>query len=198
MDTMRATRVIPVDLNSLLYGYELMLGKTTAAAQRKLAIQKYLFNGRFFCDFNTTSMQESEQITAAAAYPLFFNISSASQARSTANALRLYLLEAGGLATTNISSGQQWDSPNGWAPLQYMAVMGLENYGESQLAETIAKRFLAVVEKVYNQTGKLVEKYNVVQPGGGGGGEYQTQDGFGWTNGVYSVLKSRFVSSHSS
>jgi alpha,alpha-trehalase len=30
----------------------------------------------------------------------------------------------------------------------------------------------------------LVEKYNVITRGGGAGGEYPLQDGFGWTNGV--------------
>ncbi len=39
--------------------------------------------------------------------------------------------------------------------------------------------------KVYKNTGKLVEKYNVVDMSlEAGGGEYPVQDGFGWTNGV--------------
>ena len=33
-------------------------------------------------------------------------------------------------------------------------------------------------------TGKLMEKYNVDEKLVAGGGEYPTQDGFGWTNGV--------------
>jgi len=45
------------------------------------------------------------------------------------------------------------------------------------------------VEGVYEQSGRLVEKYDVVTPGrSGGGGEYTTQDGFGWTNGVMRQL----------
>jgi alpha,alpha-trehalase len=40
------------------------------------------------------------------------------------------------------------------------------------------------VNELYRQSGKLVEKYNVVTIGRGGGGEYPLQDGFGWTNGV--------------
>lgn len=36
----------------------------------------------------------------------------------------------------------------------------------------------------YQHDGKLMEKYNVVTSGGGSGGEYPLQDGFGWTNGV--------------
>jgi alpha,alpha-trehalase len=38
---------------------------------------------------------------------------------------------------------------------------------------------------VYKATGKLMEKYNVVDiDKAAGGGEYAGQDGFGWTNGV--------------
>ncbi len=48
----------------------------------------------------------------------------------------------------------------------------------------VARRFLAAVEIVYNSTGKIVEKYDVVQSTPGGGGEYPLADGFGWTNGV--------------
>ena len=44
---------------------------------------------------------------------------------------------------------------------------------------------MANVNDVYGQSGKLVEKYDVVTVGrSGGGGEYPLQDGFGWTNGV--------------
>jgi alpha,alpha-trehalase len=89
------------------------------------------------------------------------------------------------LVTTLKTSGQQWDAPNGWAPLQWIAVKGLLNYEETDLAEAIAKSWINLNLKVYNETGKLMEKYDVndlSKPAGGG--EYPSQDGFGWTNGV--------------
>jgi alpha,alpha-trehalase len=64
----------------------------------------------------------------------------------------------------------------------------LRDYGQSPLAATIACRWMANVNDVYRHSGKLVEKYNVVTPGRGGGGEYPLQDGFGWTNGVMRKL----------
>ncbi|HLU05825.1 MAG TPA: trehalase family glycosidase, partial [Woeseiaceae bacterium] len=70
------------------------------------------------------------------------------------------------------------------APLQWIAVTGLRRYGHDDLAETIARRWLEMVSDVYRNTGRLLEKYNVVTLTSGGGGEYPTQDGFGWTNGV--------------
>ncbi|MGA0232763.1 MAG: trehalase family glycosidase, partial [Saprospiraceae bacterium] len=44
-------------------------------------------------------------------------------------------------------------------------------------------------EKVYKDTGKMLEKYNVRDVTLiSGGGEYPVQDGFGWTNGVALAL----------
>jgi alpha,alpha-trehalase len=102
------------------------------------------------------------------------------------------LLQAGGLATTLVNTGEQWDAPNGWAPLQWIAVMGLRDYGYSTLAEDIAKRWVAANIFVYQQDAKLVEKYDVMNPGMGAGGEYATQIGFGWTNGVLLALGSLY------
>jgi alpha,alpha-trehalase len=99
------------------------------------------------------------------------------------------LLKAGGVITTNVDTGEQWDSPNGWAPLQWIAVSGLREYGHAALAAAIACRWIANVNDVYAQSGKLVEKYDVVTIGRtGGGGEYPLQDGFGWSNGVMRKL----------
>ncbi|HKL14138.1 MAG TPA: trehalase family glycosidase, partial [Balneolaceae bacterium] len=65
----------------------------------------------------------------------------------------------------------------------------LENYGLSTLADDIRTRWLKLNEHVYAETGKMVEKYNVSDIlKKGGGGEYPLQDGFGWTNGVFSAL----------
>jgi alpha,alpha-trehalase len=80
---------------------------------------------------------------------------------------------------------QQWDAPNGWAPLQWMTYKGLKNYQIDKLADEIRKRWLRQNERVYNATGKMMEKYNVMDTTLiAGGGEYPNQDGFGWTNGV--------------
>src|SRR5207237_8478137 len=99
------------------------------------------------------------------------------------------LLEEGGIVTTTQNTGEQWDAPNGWAPLQWIAVSGLRQYAQGRLAETIACRWMVSVKRVYGETGKLVEKYDVMSSGrSGGGGEYPLQDGFGWTNGVMRKL----------
>jgi alpha,alpha-trehalase len=98
-------------------------------------------------------------------------------------------LKSGGLITTLEETGQQWDAPNGWAPLQWVVIEGLRNYGHHALADEIKKRWVGVNLSVFKEKSKMVEKYDVAGDGGlGGGGEYPLQDGFGWTNGVLATL----------
>lgn len=100
----------------------------------------------------------------------------------------------GGLTTTLTQTGQQWDAPNGWAPLHWIAIIGLENYGFKELAGEIARRWLELNEKVFRQTGRMMEKYDVMHmEKTAGGGEYPSQDGFGWTNGVFLALKKKYL-----
>ena len=130
----------------------------------------------------------------AGVFPLFVGIATEEQAHAVADMLRKDFLHVGGLVTTAIDNGQQWDAPNGWAPLQWVAIQGLKRYGYDDLANEIATRWTALNERVYDATGKFVEKYNVENDDGlGGGGEYALQDGFGWTNGVYEALKKDFT-----
>ena len=88
-----------------------------------------------------------------------------------------------------INTGEQWDYPNGWAPLQWITYKGLKNYGYAALADSVARNWTDLNIRVFFETGKMMEKYDVVdinRPGGGG--EYPLQDGFGWTNGVFLKL----------
>ena len=69
----------------------------------------------------------------------------------------------------------------------------LDRYGHTALAQQIGTRFLQQVHNLYRNEDKLVEKYDVSGRGdGGGGGEYELQDGFGWTNGVTLKLLSKY------
>ena len=104
-----------------------------------------------------------------------------------------YLLKDGGIVSTPNNNGEQWDAPNGWAPQQWMAIEGLERYNQKALAKEIATRWIKLNNDVYLRTGKLMEKYNVVNTQlEAGGGEYPGQDGFGWTNGVLLALIKKY------
>ncbi len=203
--TLNTTQILPVDLNSLLFGLENAIRagcrrsgdqacalefKRRAAARRR-AVDRYLWDGPMgaYLDYRWTTKTRMTRVSAATLYPLFVSMSSMPQAQAVAEITARELLKAGGIVTTTVDTGQQWDSPNGWAPLQWIAISGLRTYAEAPLAALIACRWIANVNEVYRQSGKLVEKYNVVAPGrSGGGGEYPLQDGFGWTNGVTRAL----------
>ena len=205
--TIRTTDLVPVDLNSLLYGMEQAIAEgcerrrdiacqrdfARQAQVRGAAIAKYLWNptGGDYEDLDWRTNRLSGQLTAATLMPLFVGASSPDQAKGVAATVSAKLLRRGGLATTTVASKQQWDEPNGWAPLQWIAVAGLDRYGERALADTIASRWVATVSGVFSCTGRLVEKYNVDTGSAGGGGEYPVQDGFGWTNGVTRTLLDR-------
>jgi alpha,alpha-trehalase len=203
--SIRTTSIVPVDLNSLMFGLERAIragcerrADTRCArefarrsAARHAAIDRYLWDAASgtYLDYDLLRHRRIARVSAASLYPLFVGLASASQAHAVANSIRGSLLQPGGLATTTLNTGEQWDAPNGWAPLQWVAIAGLRAHGETGLAELIACRWMSVVNDVYRRTGKLVEKYDVVTLGRpGGGGEYPTQDGFGWTNGVMREL----------
>jgi len=135
-------------------------------------------------DLDWRAAKTTDRLSAATVAPLYFDVATPEQARAVARTVQARLLAAHGLLTTPIVTGQQWDAPNGWAPLQWMAIDGLARHGETALAEDIAKRWIAQNLEVFRATGKLVEKYDVTSAAEGGGGEYPLQDGFGWTNGV--------------
>ena len=204
MPTIVTTEIVPVDLNSLMFGLESAISAgceragdeagsaefSGRAAARSAAIDRYLWDrasGVYF-DYRWTERAPIARLSAAATYPLFFGCASPEQAGGVAAAVRGTLLKPGGLVTTLLATGEQWDAPNGWAPLQWIAVSGFNRYGERQLAESIARHWLRNVGRVYRESGKLVEKYDVLTERGGGGGEYPLQDGFGWTNGVTARL----------
>lgn len=198
--TIRTVDLIPVDLNSLLYSLEQTLARayrinarpaeasqfTQKALERRRAMHRYLWNPRsgIYEDSAWQDGQRTGHITAATLYPLFVGVATQAQANAVMRVVARELVEPDGLVTTRIRTGQQWDAPNGWAPLQWIAIEGLNRYGHRSLARRIAQRWIRENQTVYEATGKLVEKYDVTGDAAASGGEYPLQDGFGWTNGV--------------
>ncbi|MFM2338882.1 MAG: alpha,alpha-trehalase TreF [Bacteroidota bacterium] len=213
LSTIETSDIIPIDLNSLLYHIELFLASfyrktnnetkdslyTKRAKNRLEALQQYCYCNaqNLYFDYHWKHQKRSHHFTLASLFPLWLSAYPASKeeeiAKAAANKIESQLLKKGGVLTTTITNLQQWDAPNGWAPLQWITITALEKTGQHALAETIAKRWLTLNEDVYHRTGKLMEKYNVVETHlEAGGGEYEGQDGFGWTNGVYLALKKKY------
>jgi alpha,alpha-trehalase len=201
LNTINTTHIIPIDLNCLLFGVEQTLRKVykslnnakkhdfyaEKAKVREAMILKYCWQEElgFFMDYNFVEKKSTQAQTLATVFPLFFKIATQQQADKVAKNIEQHFLQSGGVVTSLNKTGQQWDAPNGWSPLQWMTIVALRNYGHIDLANTIKHRWLDMTTKVYQQTGKMMEKYNVMDTTLlAGGGEYENQDGFGWTNGV--------------
>ena len=197
--------IIPIDLNCLILHLEQTLKEAYQVSgnkskvqklvdltqKRKAAIKKYCWNEseQFFFDYDFVEKQIKSSFTLAGFFALFFEVASPNQAEEMARHLETKFLKPGGLTTTLVHSGQQWDAPNGWAPLQWICFKGLKNYGFDALANTVRDNWLKTNNAVFSKTGKMTEKYDVWnEQADATGGEYPNQDGFGWTNGVYLAM----------
>jgi alpha,alpha-trehalase len=172
------------------------------AKQLQDAINHYLWDekeGAYF-DYNWKTGKPTGILSTATAVPLFLHLAPQDKADAVAHTIQKRLLHVGGLTVTDQVTGQQWDAPNGWAPEEWMAIKGLEQYGHHDLAADIGRRWMARVIGTFEKSGVLLEKYDVVAndispTGGKGGGEYPMQVGFGWTNGTLLGLMNRYPQS---
>ncbi len=194
----------PVCLNSLLYGMERdmakirrIMGKEELAQQwedraveRQGRADRYLWDdeaGLYF-DYNLQTSRRRHYEFAATFYPLWLGMSSPEQARRVADNLDRFEAPGGILASTYVT-GNQWDAPFGWAPLNWIAVEGLRRYGHYEASERIARKFLTMVIDEFEKRGTLLEKYDVMRRSGNVSDEirfgYSSNEiGFGWTNAV--------------
>jgi alpha,alpha-trehalase len=206
IQTIETLNIAEVDVNCLLWNLEKTLAKSSAlqgftekenyftqrAADRKRMINHYFWdeNTGIYKDYHIKKHKKTSSEHIAALYPLFLGLANEKQAKAVSETIAEKFLYQGGLVTTTKNSGQQWDLPNAWAPYQWLGYKAMMNYGFTAVAEEIKNNWCSNVERVYNNTGKLMEKYNALDTETiAGGGEYPNQDGFGWTNGVYLKLK---------
>jgi alpha,alpha-trehalase len=234
--TVNASAIVPVDLNCMLYRMELNLAHMQrlligfdstslwdghfaayeAAALRRWDDMRSLLwledsgDGHgTFRDYRLDTGEHS-QITSLSdfAAPLWaFGSMKRFSNDVFASLLRSGLLQPGGALTTGLRTGQQWDAPNAWPPLQLMLIEGLDRLGDTapesqrsrKIADDLASAWLQSNLKAWQDTGLMFEKYDAFRPGiGGGGGEYTPQVGFGWSNGVALSLLERAKSNGNS
>jgi len=204
------THYAPVCLNSLLYRYELdmaiiigeILGDTASgqadyfndrAAARKELVDTYLWDEKkgLYFDYNFLTNERRVYEFSTTFFPLWAGLASPLQAESVKNNLSIF--EApGGVRTSTVETGCQWDKPYGWAPLQLVAVRGLQKYGFVEDAKRLSSKFTSLVINSFLSTNTIVEKYNVEGVSTSNSTDtdnikygYNTNEvGFGWTNAV--------------
>jgi alpha,alpha-trehalase len=209
---------LPVDLNALLYKYEMDFAEAAKILSDKHEVKKWtdaantrrdvMFElmwdagrGMFF-DYNYVKERRSNVSSLAAYYPLWVGMLDGNQAAKLVKSLRRFR-QKGGLATTDsIPLGQyvfgsipmQWAYPNGWAPLHFLVVQGLQRYGYQDEARAIAMSWLHTNLDWFKKHGNFLEKYNVVKPSDPPAkGVYPSQTGFGWTNAVFERFCQEFI-----
>ncbi|KAL1137712.1 hypothetical protein AAG570_009408 [Ranatra chinensis] len=203
-------QLVPVDLNSilcwnarLLADFYEKLNMTHKADQFRRqqrewteAVEKVLWDERTgaWLDWDTVAGQRRPYFAASSMFPLWTGCYDKTKMSHFVGRALKYLERAdvtenpGGVPTTLELSGEQWDFPNAWPPLQHVFVVGLDSTDDlwaKRTAFEIAERWVRSNFKVFNETGAMYEKYDASKFGGhGGGGEYEVQLGFGWSNGV--------------
>jgi alpha,alpha-trehalase len=198
----------PVCLNSLLYLMESQAAEIweiagrapeaqawrARAAERASRVNQLLWDESqgLYADYNFASGQVRRYPFLTTFYPLWVGIASQKQADRVVGNLKLFE-QPGGLQTSIVHSGDQWDAPFGWAPLQWIAVQGLRRYGYSKEAERISEKFLTLMLQEYRANGNLMEKYDVVNRRADVAknlryGYRSNEAGFGWTNAVFTGL----------
>ena len=202
------TDYAPVCLNSLLwalennlYEFSEILGNDDAllwkerADKRKALMQKHMEKDGVFGDYNIKENKRSDFVTCANFYPMWLGLLSQEQANQTVKLLPKLESEFGIFVTEKLDTEYvyQWGYPNGWAPLHFIVISALLRYGYTEDALRIAKKYVALVEKCFDETENLWEKYNVLE-----GNILVSQEGdhkkmptmMGWSAGVYIFAKS--------
>jgi alpha,alpha-trehalase len=206
--------VVPVDLNSILYSVEITLSEIFSlcgkkmkkyyykknAKNRKKSMQKYLWNKNLtiWNDYLIKENSRNENLFTSNYLPLWADLVKLSEVEITTllENLTPLLDYKGGTPTSLIFSGQQWDFPNAWSPMEYFLIKGLENLNSKkahEIAKFLAHKWILNNYCTWEKTGHMYEKYDVNSVGSPGhGGEYEVQEGFGWTNGVALYLVDRY------
>lgn len=194
----------PIDLNCLLYAFENNMQFFNEeivqdskiwedhAEKRKDLINKLMKSdsGLYF-DYDFEVKKHSPVFSAASFFPMFVGISDEVSAKATRD--NLYRIETDfGIAATEkftLDGNYQWAYPNGWAPLHYIVVKALINYGYIDDAKRIAEKYVKTVEANFKTTNNLWEKYNVEDGSINTSNEYEMPPMLGWTAGVYLACK---------
>lgn len=206
----KALHFVPVDLNALLYKYEVdfaeaanILGNkvqakewTARAETRKKVMNELMWSKAFgvYYDYNYKKEKRGTVASLAMYYPMWAGMVTKKQAKQLVKSLRKFE-HRGGLTTTDSqqlsqlvpgTTPVQWAYPNGWAPLHFIVVEALKRYGYHEDADRIARKWLKTNLDWFMRHNEFTEKYNVVNPSKPPvAGVYPNQTGFGWTNAVF-------------
>lgn len=192
-------KFVPIDLNSILFDAETKIGEMlriigdekrsekfkNKAKNRQKLINKYLLTkDNFYLDYNFVDQEHSSLLSAASLYPYALGVS-----KDKDGCLKVFnsLKEKYGISASVKHNGtlMQWDYPNMWPPIVYLAYLALINTHCNKEAAWLREKYMFVIEKVFKETGRLWEKYNPITAEISYNKEYETPTMLGWTAGTY-------------
>lgn len=179
----KTINIIPVDLNSILYRNAILLaefhnkvGNTTKAneyleiaSKWQKAVTAILWHDEVgaWLDYDMINDVKRDYFYPTNLSPFWTNCyDPASREYHTAKVLKYLeksqiMVNMGGLPATVEHTGEQWDYPNSWAPLNWIVIKALNNTGDpwaQRLALEIAQRWVRNNYLVFNDTSHMYEK----------------------------------------
>ncbi|XP_044760080.1 trehalase-like [Coccinella septempunctata] len=219
LSDMMVSSIIPVDLNAFLVESFHIISEffgivgddnkkkrwaSVHEAWRK-DLHQLLYNEEdgIWYDFNKATLKQNKNFYPSNFAPLWVNMfPDRNISQPLGKKAIKYLIKHnvfmydGGIPTSLYETGEQWDLPNAWPPLQSLIILGLHRSGDAtakHYARRLAERWIDVNQALFDNSMVMYEKYNSEFPGeAGSGGEYEVQSGFGWTNGVILELIGEF------
>lgn len=190
------TQYNPVDLNSLLYRYEVLLasfaeqlGQDATAWEEKAKMRKEHMevmqdpDTGVMYDYNYVTGCRSQVLSAASIWPYWVGIKS--EQTGVSQLLSCLELPYGITATVPTAGNYQWGYGKAWAPITLVVIEALDRIGLQDDAVRIAAKYVHMIADNYEQTGGLWEKYDARTGKVVIGSEYETPQMMGWTAGAY-------------
>ncbi|XP_055902770.1 trehalase-like [Eupeodes corollae] len=215
---LKTRSIVAVDLNAILYSnakiiaefylYQNNVQKTAEyeekAARLLEAIQAVLWNEEVgvWLDYDLINQKPRNYFSPTNLSPLWTKAFNGNESTKISKSVLKYLTDLkldqypGGVPNTLESTGEQWDFPNAWPPMQHVIIEALANLRTpeaTQMSKELSYKWVRSNYDAYVRTKAMHEKYDASVFGGtGGGGEYETQTGFGWSNGVIIDLLAKY------
>lgn len=180
---MKTRYIIPVDLNSIIYLNARLLAEFNEMVGNKSRVDYYLKKADqwqeavtavlwhdevgAWLDYDILNDIKRDYFYPTNVLPLWTNCYGIAKKEEYVSKVLKYLektqimLNLGGIPTTLEHSGEQWDYPNAWPPLQYFVIMSLDKTSDAwaqRLAYEMSQRWVRSNYKAFNETNSMFEK----------------------------------------
>lgn len=182
LTNIKARSIVPVDLNAIIYWNAAILAEFHESLNNTEKVQYYknvaeewldavtdvLWHDEVgaWLDYDLSNLIKRDYFYPTNISPLWTGCYKESDKEKIVKHVMKYLqnkniMYPGGIPTTVEHTGEQWDYPNAWPPLQHIMIIGLNNTGDEtaqRLAFEIAKTWVRSNYKAYNETEAMYEK----------------------------------------